>query len=177
MQKRLIPWLLATSLAAGSLGVWAAPAQRPLGSGPPHSRPPAQAAPARPAPKNDRLEADARRVIQRTALVLTQAQQAAGRGRRYQGLARAIAHQQLARQLFGRGAYRDAINHSLRARDLAFGILRENAGKIRADLRWNEAEQGYAKERPADAELDRGLEPSQMGPDRDAVHIRIELNI
>jgi hypothetical protein len=120
---------------------------------------------------------DARYIIHRTATVIFEAQRAVERGHQFLGMARAIAAQQRARDLYLKGNYRDSIFHSLRARKLAIQIIRGNRGKIRPEFFPDKLESRYEHEGPGDDQLDRQMDQRRMGRDDDAARIRIELDI
>ena len=124
-----------------------------------------------------RMRADAGSVLHRTALILQEAQQAASRRYYSSGLAKAIAHQQKARDLYMRGSYQDAIFHSMRARDLAFQVLNGN----HAVLSWNyyrdEMEESYCDEAPPDDDLDVRLDLRLLITDLAAVFLKLDIDI
>ena len=123
------------------------------------------------------LQDNARYVIHRTALVLRDAQRAAGRRHYSYGLARAIAHQQMAIRLYRNGIYQDAIFYSLRARNLAFQVIRGNREMIRHEYEWDEMEDDYRYDSPDDDDLDRNVNWRRYGSDDQVVHITIEFDI
>ena len=124
--------------------------------------------------KIDQVQIDARYIICRSAMALTDVQSIPGI--KY-GLAQAIAHQQKARELYMNHNYRDAIFHSLRARIIAFQIIEKHKEKLRPELFLEEMERHYNKDRPEDFELDGRLDRRRVGKDEEAVYIRIELDI
>jgi hypothetical protein len=99
---------------------------------------------------------DAKTVIHRTSGVIIEGQRDEARGRVYTGdnLSASIAHQHLAIRLFQQGKFERAINQSIRARNLAFAVIRANRGVIRPEWQFNAMEQGYVKRAPAEADLD-----------------------
>jgi hypothetical protein len=123
------------------------------------------------------IREDARQIIHRTAMVLVEAQQAVQRKHNFFGLARSFAHQQKAQELYRDGSYRDAIFHSLRARELAIQVIRENRGRLRPEFNRDEMEQRYSRDIPRDEELDRRLDKSKVGRDEDTVHLHFNFDI
>lgn len=119
---------------------------------------------------------DARLVIQKTAVVLVEAQRAANHGHNYFGLGNAIAHQQVARELFTQNRYQDAMFHSFRARALAAKVIDANHGKVVREIRREEWEERYNREAPKDDELDLKIVDRKV-QDKDAVSFKIDLNI
>ncbi len=117
---------------------------------------------------------DARFVIHRTALVLDDAQTAARRHRRYNGLGMAVAHQRRAQDLYRQGLYRDAIFHSLRARNIAFEVIQNNRERIRPEFRRDTLEDRYYHDSPRDNDLD--LNMGMIKIDRDDAVISLHLN-
>ncbi|HYH02283.1 MAG TPA: hypothetical protein VEC37_04225 [Bacillota bacterium] len=73
-----------------------------------------------------REKAEAKQTLRETADYLVHAQQAANRGHYSYGLGKAYAHQEEARDLYHARRYERSIAHSLRARDIANFIIREN---------------------------------------------------
>jgi hypothetical protein len=128
---------------------------------------------------NDRYQErkDARFIIHRTANTIFAAQQAAARGRNYFGLRRAIAHQQRARDLYVRGYYRDAIFHSLRARDLAFQVISENREKPSREYCYDPMENRYVQSAPRNNELDISIDTVKVGKDDALVRLHFGLDI
>jgi hypothetical protein len=122
------------------------------------------------------IREDARYVIHRSAMVIFAARRAVEYRHRYFGLARAIAHQQRARELYENGSYREAIFHSLHARELAIQIIRGNRGKMRPDFFRDEKEERYARDLPRDSELDLRVK-EKVGNDDDAVHWKFDLDV
>jgi hypothetical protein len=128
-------------------------------------------------PRSQYMQEDARYIIQRTATVLIDAQRAVMRGHRSFGLSLAIATQSRARDLYFQRDYRDAIFHSLRARDIAFRIIRDNRGRVKPEYFPDRIEERYAHDRPRDEDLDRENERRRRGSDDDAIHLTIQFNI
>jgi hypothetical protein len=71
-------------------------------------------------------KARARRVLRETADYLVKAQWAARRRHYYFGLGKAYAHQEEARKLYAKRWYRNAIDHSMRAREIAKDVIEAN---------------------------------------------------
>jgi hypothetical protein len=126
---------------------------------------------------HQQIREDARYIIHRSAMVLFAARRAAERGHRYFGLARAFAHQQKARELYEDGSYREAIFHSLRARDLAFQIIRENREKPGREFFRDDLEDRYTREAPRDNELDLRINLHNIGSDDEAVRFNFDIDI
>lgn len=125
----------------------------------------------------EHVQEDARYIINRTTSVLFEAQRAVIRGHRSMGLAHAFAAQSKARELYIQRQYREAIFHSLRARDLAFRIIRDNRRRVKPEFFPDRIEEFYAHDRPGDEELDRHHDRRNFRSDDDAVHFNIEFNI
>jgi hypothetical protein len=123
------------------------------------------------------MQEDARQIIHRTAMVLLEAQRAVKYKHFYFGLARSFAHQQKAQELYKAGSYQDAIFHSLRARELAIQVIRENRGRLRPEFYRDEMEQRYARGIPRDEELDRRLDRSKVGKDDDVIHLHFDFDL
>jgi hypothetical protein len=175
LKKWLVGLIVLVLLASCSYSIYAAPSfghnrdrDREHGPGP-------GPGPV-PAPQN-KIRDDARYIIHRTAAVIDDAQQAAERRHRYMGLAQAVGNQQQARRLYMNGNYRDAIFHSLRARDIALQIIRDNGRRPRPDYFRDNMEERYAHDSPRGDDLDRRLDRQKMGKDDDAIHIRINLDL
>ena len=128
--------------------------------------------------QNREMQNDSRYIIHRTAQAISEAQRAAERGHRPAGLARAVFAHQRAQQLYKSGNYQDAIFISMRARRLAFDVIRANQVRVRPEFMWDRVESRYDHQGPGDDELDRrmGGDKGRMGRDDDAVRIKIELN-
>jgi hypothetical protein len=169
LKKWLVGLIVLVLLASCSYSIYAAPRfghgrDRDHGYGP------------GPGPQNH-IRDDARYIIHRTAAVIDDAQQAAERRHRYMGLAQAVANQQQARRLYMNGNYRDAIFHSLRARDIALQIIRNNGRRPRPEYFRDNMEERYVHDSPRGDDLDRRLDRQRMGKDDDAIHIRINLDL
>lgn len=119
---------------------------------------------------------DARYVINRTASVISRAQRSTKIGHFYNGIARSIAHQNKARELYRAGRYRDAIFHSLRARKLAMNVIRGNRDNWAGYSR-DEREERYARMSPKDKDLDVLIDWSKVGKDNTVVHIQFNLSV
>lgn len=117
---------------------------------------------------------DASYIIHRTADVVFVAQRATGRRHYYRGLSLAIAHQQKARRLYMAGFYQDAIFHSLRAREIAIVIIRENRENWSGS--WDDREERYRCNAPRDNDLDIKLNLIKIG-DKEAVRISVDLDL
>ncbi len=124
--------------------------------------------------QSDREQANS--IIRRTAVVIQDAQQAAGRGRHSQGLGRAVAHHRYSIRQSNQRNYRDAIYHSLRARELAGQVLRNNRRRLPRESNWNDDELYWKRRGPSNAELDRKVARLAVG-DNESVQINIQLNL
>lgn len=120
---------------------------------------------------------DARFIIHRTAGAVGAAQRAAERGHRYFGLGRAVAHQQLAWDLYGQGQYRAAIYHSLLARRIAIDIISANRGRVDPEFACEDLELGYVHNAPQDNQLELQINSTKVGKDNDSVHFSFHLDI
>jgi hypothetical protein len=120
---------------------------------------------------------DARYIIHRTAETIFSAQQAAERGRHYIGLRRSIAHQQRARRLYMAGAYREAIYHSLRARDIAFQVIAQNQGRPRREYYRDDMENHYVQTAPRNNDLDIRIDSVKVGKEDALVRLHFGLDI
>ncbi len=118
----------------------------------------------------------AKTVIRRTAVVIQDAQQAAGRGRHSQGLGRAVAHHRYSIREYNQRNYRDAIYHSLRARELAGQVLRNNHRRLPRESNWTDDERNWKRRSPSNAELDRKVVRLTVGDD-ESVQFYIQLNL
>lgn len=119
---------------------------------------------------------DARYVINRTASVISRAQRNARMNHYYAGFARAIAHQNKARELFQNRRYQEAIFHSLRARKLAMQVIRGNREHWSGYSR-NDREERYIRMAPSDHDLDIRVDWQKVGNDDAAVRIQFNLNV
>ena len=120
----------------------------------------------------------ARMFLHRTSLVLVDAKAQLNKGQVYTGdFARALAHQRMAVRLFKAGYFQRAVNHSHRARMLAFAVIRSNKGQV--DRKWepNKDEQAMHANAPSDQQLDRDLQqenPSLAYDDRKAAQADLQ---
>jgi hypothetical protein len=107
----------------------------------------------------------ARRVIRRTAHVILIAQQKVKDGKVYTGdLARAVAHQRLARKLYFQGRFLRAMHQSRRARQFAVLAIQANKGTETADMKLDpEDEKVMADSTVSDADLDQELNKESPG--------------
>lgn len=120
---------------------------------------------------------DAQYIIHRTAGAVGAAQRAAERGHRYSGLGRAIAHQQLAWDLYGQGEYRAAIYHSLLARRISVEIINANRFRVDPEFSCEAVELGYVHTAPKDNQLELQISSTKIGKDNDMVHFSLHLDI
>ncbi|TAL36118.1 MAG: hypothetical protein EPN93_09020 [Spirochaetes bacterium] len=118
--------------------------------------------------RDDRQDA-ARKMIRRTGAVILLAQKKVRENRVFTGdLAKAAAHQKLARRLFREGHYLRAMFHTKRARALAVLAIRANRGADPSDADISADEAGAMGNAPADADLDLKLAADMPGePVRD----------
>ena len=123
------------------------------------------------------LKEDARYILQRTAQILMEAQQAAMRRHFRSGLGLAMAHQQKARELYWQGFYREAIFHSLRARNVALQISNGYRERWGWHNPWEPREDNYRRLAPADAVLDNRLDKFAIHGDDDAVFFHFDLDL
>ena len=166
MKKRFIGLIFILALVMGSVIIYAAPPRR-FERGPDKFN----------GGYRPQIRENAQHIIHRTAMVIFEARRAAIQRHRFFGLARALAFQQRARELYFDGLYRDAIFLSLRAREMAIQIIRENHGRMRRDFERDEMEERFARDIPRDEELERHIDKRHIGRDDDAVHLKIELDI
>ncbi len=120
------------------------------------------------------MKMKAHRVLRRTAVVIVAAHKQVKEGKVYTGdLARAIAHQKLARKMFRRGMYARAIHHSRRARLLAAIAYKANKGAAEMqEAKLNAEEEELMKNAPSDDELEKELlkeEPQASLKDEDVI--------
>ncbi len=115
----------------------------------------------------------ARQVYRKTAEVLVEAQEAARRGRSRQDLNRAISHQSIAKDYYYTRNYQLSINHSLRARQLAYDVIERNNRKYRRQ-EFDSIEMRYWREVRQD-ELDSKV--SNKNDDDDEVSLKIKINL
>jgi hypothetical protein len=170
MKKFLIGLVLTAFIISCSSSLYASPGKfiiinRHHDGPPPHQR------------QFTHEQENARYIIHRTATILFDAQRAAMHGHRSMGLALAIATQSRARELYFNRYYRDAIFHSLRARDLAFRIIRDNRRRVNPAFFPDEVQKRYTYDRPSDEDLDREHNRRRIGSDDDAVHVKVEFDI
>jgi hypothetical protein len=100
-----------------------------------------------------RLRMKSRKVLNRTNLVLAKAKIDVKQGQVYTGkLSLAVRHQRLARVLHRRGMFVRAINHSRRARVLAFAAIQANNQPVPAEYQFQGDEAGEGT--MSDAQLD-----------------------
>ena len=166
MRKWFFGLILGLIIAGGSLSIYAAPPGK-FGGGPGKFK----------GGPSYRIREDARHTIHRTVTVLFEAKRVAERRHRYFGMARAIAYQRKAKELYMADMYRNAIFYSLRARELTIKFIRENRGRVRPEFSRDEMEERYARESPGDNELDVGLDIRNLGSDDEAVRLHFDIDI
>lgn len=118
---------------------------------------------------------DAAYILQRTTKVIYAAKAAAMHRHHYFGMAKAVAHQQKARELYWKRLYREAIFHSLRARKMAFDILEANRERPRREYYRNNMEERYGHVSPRENDLDMRIDLQKVGDDYKVT--RFELNL
>jgi len=119
-----------------------------------------------PQPERPEAKEDARTIIHRTKVVIEEAQRAVARGHVYNGdLAKAISHQHFAIKLYNQGFYGRAINHTIRARQLAFVAIRDNKEAIKAEWNWDPKELNYVKALPPESQLEREVATAKIDAD------------
>lgn len=128
-------------------------------------------------PSPSYLRDDARYILQRTARRLMEAQQMAMRRNFRSGLGLAMAHQQKARELYWQGFYREAIFHSLRARNMALQIISGNRERWLRNYSWEPREENYRRLAPVDADLDNRLNKIYIHSDDDAVYFHFDIDL
>lgn len=158
-----------------------------LKSKPAPRKPAPKPAPRRPAPaprrghykpdfhNRERMRQDSRAVLNRTATVIREAQLAARKNGYAHGLSKAFAHQDYARKLHMRGEYREAIFHSMRARNIAYDIIEKNRFSRRPEHDWDDVDYGYMPYAPKDNELDVKIKSDKS--DNDYIYISIKLDL
>jgi len=170
MKKWVIGFMLLTFALTASIGTYAR--HNRFGDGPGRYYGP----PAPPEPPAKRR--DAAYIIHRTAITISDAQRAADHGRQYEGLGMAIAHQRRARDLYWRGDYREAIYHSLRARDFAFHVMAINRERPHREYHFDNMEDRYARNAPDDNKMDIGIDAVKLfGKDGARVRLHLGLDI
>ena len=172
MRKWVIGLMLLVFLVTGSVGIYA---KHYRFEGGPHRQyygPPAR--PVQPAERRD-----AAYIIHRTANTISNAQFAADHGHQYDGLRMSIAHQRRARDLYWGGAYREAIYHSLRARDLAFHVIAINRERPHREYYFDDMEEHYAQSAPSNNKMDISISSVKVLGKGDALvrlHFGLDIN-
>jgi hypothetical protein len=77
-------------------------------------------------------------------------------------------------KLYLKHQYRDAIFHSLRARNIAFEIIKANHRKYDPGYDWNDIEDGYMPYTPHDNDLDLKI---SLKSKKDNTYINIKLDL
>lgn len=116
--------------------------------------------------RDDREKDHAREVLGQTNDTLERAQRAARRGGYRDGLGRAFAHQDEARELYRQGSYGRAISHSMRAREIAEDIIRINQRRDR---------RSYHHDYDRRDDLDNSIN-LRIRDDKAALNLRIKLD-
>ena len=165
MKKWFVGFMLVALIVTCSVSIYAAPGKFHEGPGKSHAVP------------DHQIRGDAQYVIHRTATVFLDAQRAVDHRHYSFGLARAVAYQQKARELYLAGSYQDAIFFSLRARDLAFQIIEGNREKPRREFYRDEMEERYRHSSPRDEELDLKIDKKKVAKDDEVVRLHFDLDI
>ena len=130
----------------------------------------------------------ARQAYRTTAQVLIEAQDVAKMGHDYQGLGRAFGHQRLARDYYYTRNFQISIQHSLRARQIAYNIIERNSyGMDRLERRngfrrrghgerFDDFEMRYSKEMSQD-DLDEKVSRNNNNDDEVSLKVKINLNL
>ncbi len=130
--------------------------------------------------QNQRIREDAGYVIHRTAEAVYAAQRSVQKHRHnrrnHVQLKLAVAHQRRARELYMKGFYRDAINHSLRARNLAFEVLQANREKPRREYYRDSREEEYGRNAPKDKDVDIKIDITKVGDDFEISRFRLDID-
>ncbi|HBF38596.1 MAG TPA: hypothetical protein DDW50_14915 [Firmicutes bacterium] len=166
MRKWVVGLIVLTFLVTGSIGIYAKHSRYEEGPGRYYGP-----------PSRFQERNDAGYIIHRTANTIFSAQLAADHGRRYDGLGLAIAHQQRARDLYWRGEYREAIYHSLRARDFAFQVMTNNRERPHREYYFDDMEDRYVQSAPENNQLDVRVDTVKVGKGDSLVHLHFGLDI
>ena len=127
----------------------------------------------------------ARQAYRTTAMVLMEAQDAARMGHNYQGLNRAFGHQRLARDYYYTRNFQISIQHSLRARQIAYNIIERNSyGMERRNgfrrrghgERFDDFEMRYSREMSQD-DLDEKVSQNNNNNDEVSLKVKIKLDL
>jgi hypothetical protein len=120
-------------------------------------------------------------ILHRTAFVITEAHRTVNEHHVYTGdLARAIAHQHYARELYHSGEFLKAIYHSRRARALAVRAIEANHGIVPKDIGYTHEDEEFFRSAPPDNELDahiRTAKPSEPMKDEDIIKLKIDVDL
>jgi len=116
----------------------------------------------------------ARQVYRRTATILVEAQDAARMGHRYQGLNRAISHQRLAKDYYYTRNFEMSINHSLRAREIAFDVINNNSHRRSRRPDFDSVELRYRNNMRSN---DLDTKVSDDGDEEDSLKVKINLDL
>ncbi|HEY6163229.1 MAG TPA: hypothetical protein VI112_18520 [Bacteroidia bacterium] len=121
-----------------------------------------------------------RRVLIKTGFVIHHAYKLVKENKVYTGnLARAIAHQKYARQLYREGKYFRAMHQSRRARYFALLAIKANKGNESDDMKYSpEDEKMMTKNAPRDADLDKEMQTAMPNaPTKDEAVIDTEPDV
>lgn len=118
------------------------------------------------APNDNRGKA--RHVYSRTAAVIRVAQRFAASSHVNYGLGLAITHHRYSEKLFRQDQNDEAIFHSLRARNLAASVIKQNKSEILQEALYDQTEASYAQRSPSDDDLDRRIRGEKLLSDRAA---------
>lgn len=120
---------------------------------------------------------DCRYVIHRTSQCISFAQSATALRHYNRGLALAIAHQMRAIELYHAGFYWSAIYHSLRARNLAMNVIKNNRETWFELFVGDAREERYLSHGPGEVDLDLLIDLNSFGNDETMVKVKFELDI
>ncbi|MGE5529571.1 MAG: hypothetical protein ACM3X6_10590 [Patescibacteria group bacterium] len=126
---------------------------------------------------NPKLKKDSYYILKRTAVVLTAAKKAAKKSGKCRGLGLAVVHQRYARLWYLTGKYRSSIYHTLRCRELAVLVLKQNNAPLPAECLLTALEKSYAKQAPSPDKLDKELSKRDLIKDKDGINSIIEDSI
>ncbi len=129
----------------------------------------------------------AKQAYRTTAEILVEAQDTARIGRDYQGLSSAFTHHRLARNHYYARNFQTSIQHSIRARQIAYQVIERNNHRIE---RWERINQRrhrrrvHSEARYSDYELRYSQQMSQNNLDKkidnhddDEVYLKFKINI
>lgn len=118
-----------------------------------------------------------RHVYKRTAAVLRVAQRFASESHQNYGLGLAVSHHRYSEKLYRQEQMDEAIYHSLRARDLAAHVIKQNQSDILQEALYDQTESVFAKKSPSANELDRRVHNEKLITDRAAENENINTEL